>query len=487
MTGYRQHFSNAGDTVRWIGLGAGPLLALLVYWLTADAALSAAGRTTAGVGVLMAVWWMTEAMPLPATALLPIVLFPVLGVMPVGDATAPYASHVIFLFLGGFLIGLAMQRWQLHRRIALAVVGGVGTQPARLVGGFMLASALLSMWLSNTATTIMLLPVGASVLATLGENAGPDEDRELANLGTALMLGIAYAASIGGLGTLLGSPPNLVLANFAAAELDTEIGMLAWMAWGLPAVAVLLPLAWWYLAVRRYPARLADGGAGARAIEEARRNLGPMSRGEKIVLAVFTATATGWVLRPTLDDLPGLAGLSDAGIAMAGALALFLIPVSPRDRVFAMDWESTRDLPWGILLLFGGGLSLAQAISASGLDAWIAGGLGALAGMPLALVLLVVITVVVLLTELSSNTATANTFIPILAAVAAGLALPQLPVLVAAALAASCAFMLPVATPPNAIVFSSGYVAIGQMARTGLVLNLLAIAMLWALILLWAD
>lgn len=486
MTGERQHSPNTADTVHWIGLGAGPVLALVVYWLTADSELSAAGRTTAGVGVLMAVWWMTEAIPLPATALLPVVLFPVLGVIPVAEATAPYASHVIFLFLGGFLIGLAMQRWELHRRIALAIVARVGTQPARLVGGFMLASALLSMWLSNTATTIMLLPVGASVLTTLAEGAGPDDESDLDNLGTGLMLGIAYAASVGGLGTLLGSPPNLVLANFAAAELDIEIGMLDWMAWGLPAVAVLLPLAWWYLAHWRYPAGLGENEAGARAIHRARRELGPMSRGEKIVLAVFTATAAGWVLRPRLDDLPGLSGLSDAGIAMAGALALFLIPVRPRERVFAMDWESARDLPWGILVLFGGGLSLARAISGSGLDAWIAGGLEALAGLPLGLVLLVVIGVVMLLTELSSNTATANTFIPILAAVAVGLTLPQIPVLMAAAMAASCAFMLPVATPPNAIVFASGHVTISRMARTGLGLNLLAIAVVWVITRLWA-
>lgn len=462
--------------LKWIALPAGPLLGLLAGWLPGPD-LDPAARATAGVGVLMAVWWMTEAIPLAATALLPVVLFPLFGVLPVEQATAPYANHIIFLFMGGFIIGLSMQRWELHRRVALAIVAMAGTQPGRLVGGFMLASALLSMWISNTATTIMLLPVGTSVLLTLEERLPERDSGGLAVLGTGLMLGIAYAASIGGLGTLLGSPPNLVLANFAASELHQEITMLRWMSWGLPAVALLLPAAWWYLVRWRFPARLSDPGAASEAIREARRALGPMGRGETVVAVVFLATAACWVLRPQLAALPGLGGLSDSVIAMAAALALFLIPVHPGRREFAMDWETARGLPWGILLLFGGGLSLAHAISSSGLDGWIASNLGALSGLPLAAVIVAVVTVVVLLTELSSNTATANTFIPVLAAVAAGLGLPQLPVITAAALAASCAFMLPVATPPNAVVFSSGRVSIGQMVRAGLVLEIVAVVL----------
>jgi len=486
MQGETSGTPGSGAWLRWIALPAGPLLGLIAFWLPGPG-LEPAARATAGVGVLMAVWWMTEAIPLAATALLPVVLFPLFGVVPVEQATAPYANHIIFLFMGGFIIGLAMQRWELHRRVALGIVALAGTRPARLVGGFMLASALLSMWISNTATTIMLLPVGTSVLVTLEERLGENDRAGLAVMGTGLMLGIAYAASIGGLGTLLGSPPNLVLANFAAAELHQEITMLRWMSWGLPAVVLLLPAAWWYLTRWRFPARLSDSGAAHSAIHEARESLGPMSRGEWVVAIVFLATAACWVLRPQLAALPGLGGLSDAVIAMAAALALFLIPVDPRRREFAMDWETARGLPWGILLLFGGGLSLAHAISASGLDAWIASNLGALSGLPLAVVIVAVVTVVVLLTELSSNTATANTFIPVLAAVAAGLGLPQLPVITAAALAASCAFMLPVATPPNAVVFSSGRVSIGQMVRAGLGLEIIALVLVSALMMVVAH
>lgn len=480
MGGKAARMTISADMVRWVALPAGPVLALLAAWLPGEA-LDPAARATAGVAVLMALWWMTEAIPLPATALLPVVLFPLLGVMPVGEATAPYASEIIFLFLGGFLIGLAMRRWRLHERVALNIVTLVGTQPSRLVGGFMLASALLSMWISNTATAIMLLPVGVSTLVLLRERAAEPDHPGYRNLEISLMLGVAYGASIGGLGTLLGSPPNIVLANFVNRELGIEFGMLDWMRYGLPAVAVLLPLTWLYLSRWRFPARLPADESGAGAVRAALAELGPMSRGERVVAAVFALAAAGWVLRPQLADLPGLGGLTDVGVAMCAALALFLIPVHPRRRVFALDWDTARDLPWGILLLFGGGLSLAHGIGSSGLDTWIASGVGGLAGLPLAVVLLSVVVLVVFLTELTSNTATANTFIPILAAVGAGLALPVLPITMAAALAASCAFMLPVATPPNAVVFASGYVGIRDMVRAGLGLNVLAVAVIAAL------
>jgi solute carrier family 13 (sodium-dependent dicarboxylate transporter), member 2/3/5 len=470
--------------IGWSGLLAGPLLALLTYAALPSAeagGLEHAGRATAAIGVWMAIWWMTEAIPLPATALLPVVLFPLLGVMPAAQALRPYASEIVFLFMGGFMIGLAMQRWELHRRIALGILRLVGTAPTRLVAGFMLATAALSMWISNTAATVMLLPVGVSTLELLRrhlDESDPAALEGLRNLGVCLMLGIAYGASIGGLGTLIGSPPNLVLANFARAELGQDITMLDWMKIGLPLVALMLPLTWLYLTRWVHPLRLQVPEAAHREIGAEFAGLGRMGRGERVVLVVFVATALGWIFRPQLVAWTGLAGLNDTVIAMAGALALFVLPVDLRRRVFALDWATATRLPWGVLLLFGGGLSLASAISGTGVDAWLASGFSALAGVKAFWVLLASAALVVFLTELSSNTAIANTFIPILAAAALGLGVEPMPILFAAALAATCAFMLPVATPPNAIVFASGLVSIGQMMRAGLGLNLIAIVLI---------
>ena len=467
------------------GLLAGPVLAVLVYALIPDAAsggLDHGGRVTAAIGVWMAVWWMSEAIPLPATALLPVVLFPLTGALPAAAAMRPYASDIVFLFMGGFMIGLAMQRWDLHRRIALKIVRAVGTSPPRLVGGFMLATASLSLWISNTASTVMLLPVGISVIELLRRHVSTSDQPALDNLSTCLMLGIAYAASIGGLGTLIGSPPNLVLANYARAELGVDITMVAWMKVGIPVVVVLLPAAWLYLTRVAHPLRLAVPEAARVEIREEFAQLGPVSRGERTIAVVFACTALAWIFRPQLAALTGLTALSDATIAMTGALALFVIPVNWRTREFALDWETAQRLPWGILLLFGGGLSLAAAISANGVDAWLASGFAGLEGVRPLWVLLAATTLVIFLTELSSNTAVANTFIPVLAAAAIGLGIDPMPVLFAAALAASCAFMLPVATPPNAIVFASGMVSIRQMMRAGLGLNVIAIAVITAII-----
>lgn len=481
------------DRLRWAGLAAGPLAATLLYlWLPdADAGgLNHAGRATAAIGVWMALWWMTEAIPLAATALLPVVLFPLTGALPAAQALRPYASDIVFLFMGGFMIGLAMQRWGLHTRIALGIVRLVGTAPMRLVAGFMLATASLSLWISNTAATVMLLPVGISCIELLRrhlDEGDPATAAALRNLGTCLMLGIAYGASIGGLGTLIGSPPNLVLANYARAELGQEITMLAWMKIGLPLVALMLPLCWLYLTRFVFPVRLRVPDAARAEIHDELGRLGPMNRGERIVLAVFVGTALGWIFRPQLVALSGLEALTDTTVAMCGALALFLLPVDWRRREFALDWDTAQRLPWGVLLLFGGGLSLAAAIGANGVDAWLASGFSGLAGVKALWVLLAATALIVFLTELSSNTATANTFIPILAAAAIGLGIDPLPVLFAAALAATCAFMLPVATPPNAIVFASGLVGIGQMMRAGLGLNLMAIVLIALAIRLFGD
>lgn len=475
---------HTADKVAWTGALVGPLLGLVTYlWLPAgvEGGLTDAGRATAAVGVWMAIWWMTEAVPLAATALLPIVVFPLTGVLPAARTLAPYASDIVFLFMGGFMIGLAMQRWGLHTRIALTIVRLVGTQPSRLVAGFMLATASLSLWISNTAAAVMLLPVGTSVMALLHERLdtrAPGMGPALRNFGTCLMLAIAYGASIGGLGTLIGSPPNLVLAQYARAELGIDVTMLDWMRIGLPLVALMLPITWLFLTRVAFPIRFEVPPELAREIADEVSRLGPMTRGERLVLAVFTATALGWIFRPQIAAWTGLDGLSDAIIGMTGALALFLLPVDARRRVFALDWPTAQTLPWGVLLLFGGGLSLAAAISGNGVDAWLASGFGALAGLKTLWVLVAATTLVIFLTELSSNTAVANTFIPILAAASIGLGIEPMPVLFAAALACTCAFMLPVATPPNAIVFSSGLVTVGQMLRAGIGLNLIAIVLI---------
>ncbi len=484
-------------TRAWVGRFAGPVLAVVVYLvMPVGDELSEAARGVAAVGTLMAVWWISEALPLPATSLLPIVLFPLLGVAEVGEATAPYASDIIFLFMGGFLLALAMQRWGLHRRIALLTVMAVGTRPVRVVGGFMLATAVLSMWVSNTATTVMMLPIGLSVLQltfeheTAGEESiDPNEltGEQAHPFATGLMLGIAYAASIGSLATLIGTPPNLFMAGFLEQSYGVEIGFGQWMLLGLPLAAVFLALAYWVLTRWIYPPEIEELPGGRELFASELRQLGQVGRGERIVLTVFVCTALAWVLRGPITDaerlvaaLPGLAGLSDAGIAITAAVVLFLVPVDWRRGVFTLDWTTARKLPWGVLLLFGGGLSLASGVTSSGLDQWIGQQVGALGGLPTVLLVVVVTASVIFLTELTSNTATAATFLPILGGVALGLDLDPVSLVVPAALAATCAFMMPVATPPNAIVFGSGHITIPQMVRAGWWLNLAAIALITA-------
>jgi solute carrier family 13 (sodium-dependent dicarboxylate transporter), member 2/3/5 len=453
---------------------AGPLLALLV--LLAPLGIEPQAQRTAAVAVLMAFWWMTEPLPIYVTALVPLVAFPLLGILQPVQAAAPYANPVVFLFLGGFLLATAMQAWGLHRRIALGIVAAAGTRPDRLVLGVMLATAFLSMWISNTATAAMMVPIGIA----LADALDPRDGRPF-RFGTALMLGIAYAATIGGVGTLIGTPPNAIFAAAAAEQIGRPIGFAEWLVVGMPIVLVLLPVAWLLLTRVLLPTgRLADGAAALLA--EQRAALGPMSRGEKITAAVFVAMAGGWVLRePKSFDaftLPGITtfapGIDDSTIAIAGALLLFILRAEPGRPV--LRWEDTRTLPWGVLVLFGGGLSLARAFETSGLAANVAGGVGALGGLAPWLVLAATATLFLVLSELASNTAVAAMAMPILAATAAGAGLQPLPLMAVGAVATSCAFMLPVGTPPNAIVFGSGRVTIPEMARAGLLLNLLALA-----------
>lgn len=482
---------------RW-GLPAGPLLALLAWLLLPDShpgtsgeivAFSAAGRATAAVALWMAVWWLSEAIPISATALLPLALLPLLGATPIADAAAPYANELIFLFMGGFLIALAMERHGLHRRIAWVALRLVGDRPASMVGGFMAVSALLSMWVSNTATAIVMLPVATSLVELVRRQVCPPGGRgdpdAVAAFATCLMLGIAYAASIGGMATPIGTPPNLFAISFLRTELDVDISFVRWMGVGLPLVAVFLPTTWLLLTRWVRPIRLGriEGAAGlaGRQLQE----LGPMSRAERIALAVFLGAAGLWVTRPWLVGLGlwgarPLAGLSDAGIAMLAAVVLFVAP-SGRDGRRVLDWETAQRLPWGILLLFGGGLSLAASIQANGVGELLGGQVAAFAGLPPLLVVVGVVTGIVFLTELTSNTATTATLVPILASLAPGLGLDPLQLVVPATLAASCAFMLPVATPPNAIVFASGLVTIAEMRRAGFWLNWVSVVVVTAL------
>lgn len=447
-------------------LGVAFLLATLV--LPAPGSMGAEAWAALGLMLLMATWWSTEAIPIPATALLPIVLVPALGLGTIGQATAPYANPIIFLFLGGFTLGLAMQRWNLHRRIALLTLKAMGDQPRRQIAGFMLATAFLSMWVSNTATAIMMLPIGLSVVAMM-DNTNPEGVRKYA---TALLLAIAYSASIGGIATLIGTPPNALLAAYLSENQGISVGFAQWMVLGVPVTLVMLLLTWWWLTRRDFG--IGQASDSDQMIRDELAKLGVMSRGERLVAVVFVITATVWIFRPLLSASL-MPWLSDTGIAIAAAIAMFLIPVDTRERTFVLDWDSANKLPWGVLLLFGGGLAMAGVISSSGLAEWIAGSLGVAGALPTIVMMVIVAAVIIFLTEVTSNTATAAAFLPLLGALAMAQDVSPLLLTVPAAIAASCAFMMPVATPPNAIVFSSGHMQISGMIKAGFALNLMGI------------
>lgn len=463
-----------GPSGSLVGLLLGPVLLILVMLVPAPEGMPQAAWRTAAVGLMMATWWVTEAIPIPATALLPLALFPVFGILTISETAAPYGNPVIYLFLGGFLLALALERCGLHRRLALGIIGLVGARPVDLVAGFMLATALLSMWVSNTATVVMMLPIAISIIALVQEQASGGTGG--ANFGIALLLGIAYAASIGGVGTLIGTPPNALLAAFMLEVYDVRIGFAQWMLFGVPIVLVALPLTWLLLTRFAFPVSGVELTGGAEMIARERAALGRMTSGERRVAVIVGVVALAWTTQPLLARV--IPGLSDTGIAIAGAMLLFVTPLgSPRGE-FALDWKQAERLPWGVLVLFGGGLSLAAAIQSTGLAGWIGAELTGLRALPLVVVTLMVTAVIVFLTELTSNTATAAAFLPVVASTAIALGADPLLLAVPAAVGASCAFMLPVATPPNALVYAGGQVSIRQMIRAGFWLNLIMIALL---------
>ncbi len=478
------------SSMRSVGLVLGPLLALLVFWLMPDAYVGADGdtvelgvsaRVTAGLALWMALWWMTEAIPVYATALLPLAILPAFGAVPMKETAVGYADELIFLYMSGFILALSMQRWGLHKRIALGSLRVVGTRPRIVIGGFMAITATLSMWVSNTATALMMMPIAASLIDLLDDPDDTDVQNrnELRHFGVCMLLGIAYAASIGGLGTIIGSPPNVLVASFMKKELEIEVSFFQWMMIGVPLVIVFLPLTWLLLTRVLYPVRMRELRGGAAYFRESYAALGKPKRGEWIVFIVFLATALCWVFRPLLKNLSlggfqPFANIGDAGVGLIAALLLFILPVD-RKGTRVIDWEWANKLPWGLLLLFGGGLSLASALDKTGVSAFIGSRVGMMEGLPPLLLTILVATMVIFLTELTSNVATAAALVPILAAVAVGLGIPPINVILPAALAASCAFMLPVATPPNAIVYGTGRVTIAQMARAGIWLNLIGV------------
>ena len=463
-----------------IGWVVGPTALLLTLLLPPPDGLSVDGWHTAGVGLFMAAFWIAEPIPIFATALLPLVLFPALGLSDIRESAAPFANPIIFLFLGGFVIALGMQRWHLHRRVAIGLIGMLGTRPASIIAGFLLASALVSMWVSNTATSLMMLPIALSVVHLFPGT--PSRTRELRDFGTALLLAVAYGATTGGMATLIGTPPNALLSGYMGDIYGITIGFGQWMLLGVPVVIVTLPIVYLVLTRIMFSLDADELPSVADMIAREKKDLGRLSPGELAVGAVFVLTASCWILRPVIARVVPL--VSDTSIAIAGALALFMIPVNLRRGEFVMTWDAMKEVPWGVLLLFGGGLSLAGNIDRHGLSIYLGGLMGGLGGLPTVVILCAVAFGILLLTELTSNTATGATFLPITGALALSLGQDPMLFMVATALAANCSYMMPVGTPPNAIVYGSGLITLPQMARAGVLLNVALVPILVGLLLL---
>ncbi|MEJ2060674.1 MAG: DASS family sodium-coupled anion symporter [Gammaproteobacteria bacterium] len=450
---------------------------LVLMLLPAPTDLNPEAWRLVALAAWMVIWWMSEAVPMAVTALLPIPMMPLLGIAGQKSVGASYGDPLIFLFLGGFLIAAAMQRWMLHKRIALRIVKIAGTRPQGIIAGFMLATALLSMWISNTATAVMMYAVAISMVEFVATRVN-DLDKAR-RFGIALLLGVAYSASIGGVGTLIGTPPNVLLAGFLADTYGIHIDFSTWMLIGVPLVVLLLPLTWLLLCRVLFRVKDIDLGEAAGLIDKELQQLGPMSRGEQIVLVVFLCTAILWIFRSSLTALTGLA-VTDTTIALLAAVLLFALPASIHEGQLTLDWQAAKLVPWGVLLLFGGGLALAGAFKSTGLAEAIGAAVAGLGSINVSLVALMTIIAIVALTELTSNTATTATFLPILGAVAVGMGKSPMVLAIPVALASSMAFMMPVATPPNAIVFSYEKLHISDMMKAGIWMNLISILLIYS-------
>ena len=454
----------------WVGLAA----FFIILFSPNPESLSSVGWAVAAVTLLMAIWWATEAVPVAVTALLPLACFPMLGVTDFKTAALPYANPNIYLFMGGFILALGIESSGLHKRLALKMLIAVGNSGAKLIGGFMLVSAIISMWVMNTSTTLMLLPIGLAVCASVAETIPNFSQTDRRNFEISLLLGIAYAASIGGMSTLVGTAPNIIFVGFMQEAYGLEISFPDWMKLGVPIATFMLFSSWYAITKIVYPVNFIASVETKLQLQNMLNDLGPLSKDEKKVLIIFSLAASAWMFRTLLDNYVPFSGLTDAGIAIIAALSFFLIP-SENKQTDLLTWEQANKLPWGLLVLFGGGLSLAASIGSSGLGGWIGQGLTVLENVPSIILILAVATMIIFLTEITSNVATTSTFLPVVGAVAVALGIAPISLTIPVVLAASCAFMLPVATPPNAIVFGSGKLTIPDMIRAGFVLNIIGI------------
>jgi sodium-dependent dicarboxylate transporter 2/3/5 len=466
---------NKRFTSATLGLVLGPLLFAFVQFGPSAEGLSAEATAALAVALWVGTWWVTEAVPIAVSALLPIVLFPLTGALDLGTTTAAYGHKYVFLYLGGFLLAIAIEKVNLHRRIALFIIASIGTRMRMIVLGFMVATAFLSMWISNTATSVMMLPIGLAIIAQYRDHPDTPEN-EHTQFGKMLMLAIAYSASIGGIGTLIGTPPNLVLAGIVKELYGVEIGFLEWMLLALPLSILLLALCWVYLTRFAVKLKADDFAGGVEEIKRQREALGPIHRDEKKVGIVFLLTAVTWISRSFLLS-PILPAIDDTIIALSAGIALFVIRGSKGEGVI-LSWDDSKRIPWGILILFGGGLAIAQGFKDTGLAQWFAEQLITLEFLPLIVMTLVLVAAINFLTEITSNLATTAMILPVLAPLAAAMGVHPYIFMIGATLAASCAFMLPIATPPNAVVFGSGYVSMKDMIRAGLGLNLISILLI---------
>lgn len=470
---------NFAYKTKLVGLVLGPLLFLILYFLLGTTGLSTKAVVILSLGAWMVTWWVTEAAPIPVTALLPMVLFPLLSVSTVREASQPYGDPVIFLFMGGFILALGLEKYNLHERVALNLIRLTGTSGNGIILGFMLATALISMWISNTATAVMMLPIASSVTSLLAKEMVQKDDPKFQKFATGLMLSIAYAASIGGIATIIGTPPNVVMVGYMKRFYNLDVSFSSWMIVGVPLMIALLASLYFIITKILYRNNLPAIEGSDNLIKRKLTELGKMSKEEKLVLVIFSITCFFWIFRQNLNAFIGKNLLDDTTIAMTGGVCMFLMPVNLSKSKFLLEWSDMKNLPWGILLLFGGGLCLAEGMEDAGLVQIVGEKISQQGTISLPALTFLLTFISMALTEIMSNVALTTIFVPVVFGIADGFHINPILLAMPVTLAASCAFMMPVSTPPNAILFASGYIRIKEMIKAGLLLNLFSLIIIF--------